>query len=62
MLLLDISNVDDTMSPKDLVNIFFVLFSKNVWIYWKNRVDKVEKRGLGILLTKVRRCDNEPSR
>ncbi len=33
MLLLDISNVDDTMSPKDLVNFFFVLFSKNVWIY-----------------------------
>ena len=33
MLLLDISNVDDTMSPKDFVNFFFVLFSTIVWIY-----------------------------
>ena len=62
MLLLDISNVDDTIHPVDLVNLFFILFSTIVWIYWKNRVDKVEKRGLGVLLTKVRRRPAEPSR
>ena len=33
MLLLDISNVDDTIHPVDLVNLFFVLLSKIVWIY-----------------------------
>ena len=33
MLLLDIANVANTITPLDLVNLFFVLFSKNVWIY-----------------------------
>ena len=33
MLLLDISNVANTITPKDLVNLFFVLLSKIVWIY-----------------------------
>ena len=46
----------------DFVNLFFILFSMIVWIYLKNRVDKVEKRGLGVLLTKVRRRPAEPSR
>ena len=33
MLFLDISNVDDTIHPVDLVNLFFVLLSMIVWIY-----------------------------
>ena len=33
MLLLDISNVDNAINPIDFLNLFFVLFSKNVWIY-----------------------------
>ena len=33
MLLLDISYVDNAISPMYLVNLFFVLFSMIVWIY-----------------------------